>query len=240
MISDSLIESKRFKVDNRKLALLPLVVGVHVIVLMIFAISSIWHITYIEEPPIKVTLFTAPPPPPAAKPKSVQEEARPQPQANVAPTNVPEFRPDVSQASVGEVEGAVEGGFDWGWESGYGAGADGVPGGIPEGVPVPKPPEDEPVRIGVTVQGELPVAIYKVDPEYPEIAKRARIEGIVVLEAIINKDGTVGNIKVLRSLNPLLDQAAVNAVKKWKYIPGKVGGKPVNSYLTVTVRFKLV
>jgi protein TonB len=239
MISDSLIESRRYKVDSRKLAILPFVIGLHVLVLAIFVISSIWHITYIEEPPIKVTLFTAPPPPPAAKPKSVQEEARPQPQANVAPTNVPEYRPDVSQASVGEVEGAVEGGFDWGWESGYGSAADGVPGGIPEGVPVPKPPEEEVVRIGVTVQGELPVLVSKVEPEYPEIAKKARIEGIVVLEAIINKDGTVGNIKVLRSLNPILDQAAIKAVKQWKYIPGKVNGKPVNSYLTVTVRFIL-
>lgn len=239
MLSESLIESRRYKIDSRKLAILPIVIGIHALVLLGFVISSIWHISYIEEPPIKVTLFTAPPPPPAAKPKSVQEEARPQPQANVAPTNVPEFRPDVSQASVGEVEGAVEGGFDWGWESGYGSAVDGVPGGIPEGVPVPKPPEDEPVRIGVTVQGELPVAIHKVNPEYPEIAKRARIEGIVVLDAIINKDGTVGNIKVLRSLNPLLDQAAIQAVKKWKYIPGKVNGKPVTSYLTVTVRFIL-
>ncbi|OGF68096.1 MAG: hypothetical protein A2Y62_05665 [Candidatus Fischerbacteria bacterium RBG_13_37_8] len=238
MLTDSLIESRRMKVDNRKLALLPIVIGIHVVVLLIFVVSSIWNISYIEEPPIKVTLFTAPPPPPAAKPKTVQEEARPEVKANVAPQNVPEFRPDISQGSVGEVEGAVEGGLDWGWETG--GTADGVPGGIPDGVPVPKPPEDEVVRIGVTVQGDAPVVIKRVEPEYPEIAKRARIEGMVILEAIINKDGTIGDVKVLRSLNPLLDQAAIKAVKQWKCTPGKINGKPVKAYLTLTVNFRLI
>ena len=96
-----------------------------------------------------------------------------------------------------------------------------------------------PVRIGVNVQGEPPVAIRKVDPIYPEAARRLRIEGVVILEIVVKKDGSVGSIKVLRSLNPLLDQAAIEAARQWRFRPGKVNGRPVDAYFVLTVRFNL-
>jgi protein TonB len=81
--------------------------------------------------------------------------------------------------------------------------------------------------------------VKKVEPPYPEIARRSKLEGVVVLEAVITKTGSVEEVKVLRALHPVLDQAALNAVKQWKYEPAILNGKPVKVYFTVTVTFKL-
>jgi periplasmic protein TonB len=240
MLTDVLIESRKKKLEGHKIALLPIVIGIHVIVVVALVVSSLWSVAYITEPPIKVSLFsTPPPPPPAAKPKKVEQPEIPKPTAtsNVAPMDIPDYRPEISSGGSGDVTGAVEGGFEWGDEGGVDGG---VVGGIPDGVPVPKPPEDEPVRIGITAEGIQPKKIREVQPDYPEIARRARIEGVVILEAVINKDGTVGEIRVLRSLNPLLDQAAIRAAKQWLFEPGKINGKPVKAYFTLTINFKLL
>ncbi|MCI0603649.1 energy transducer TonB [bacterium] len=60
-----------------------------------------------------------------------------------------------------------------------------------------------------------------------------------MLEAVITKTGTVEEVKVLRSLHPVMDQAALNAVKQWKYKPAVLNGRPVKVYFTVTVTFRL-
>lgn len=78
--------------------------------------------------------------------------------------------------------------------------------------------------------------VKQVTPVYPPIAKRAGVSGMVILEAIIDTDGDVGDVKVLRSV-PLLDQAAIDAVKQWRFEPGTDQGRPVRMRLTVTVRF---
>jgi protein TonB len=74
---------------------------------------------------------------------------------------------------------------------------------------------------------------------YPEAARRLRLEGIVILEAIILKDGTVGSIRTLRSLNELLDQAAMDCLRSYRFEPGKINGRPVDSYYVLTVRYTL-
>ena len=74
---------------------------------------------------------------------------------------------------------------------------------------------------------------------YPEAARKARMQGIVILEAIITKDGNVESVRVLRGINPLLDNAAMGAVTRWKYKPATFNGRPVPVYLTVTVKFTL-
>jgi len=83
-----------------------------------------------------------------------------------------------------------------------------------------------------------PKLIKKTDPVYPEAARKARIEGIVILEVQTDQDGRVQKTKVLRSI-PELDQAAVDAVKQWVYEPVIINGKPKPSVFTVTVRFAL-
>jgi protein TonB len=74
---------------------------------------------------------------------------------------------------------------------------------------------------------------------YPELARRAGIEGRVIVDAIINKEGDVINAHVLQSLFPSLDEVALNAVKETKFIPGKQRGKPVNVEMKIPIQFRL-
>ncbi len=98
----------------------------------------------------------------------------------------------------------------------------------------PAPPA-EPVRVAGS---EAPKQIKDVKPVYPAAAHAARVEGIVILEAVIDIKGNVGGVKLIRSI-PLLDQAAIDAVKQWKYEPPHVDGKATEVVMTVTVTFTL-
>ncbi len=87
-----------------------------------------------------------------------------------------------------------------------------------------------------------PEPINPVAPDYPTFAIRTGIEGLVYLEVDVYKDGTIGNIKVLKSLmsGPNgLDEAAINAVRRWKFQPGKSGGKPVDTTVIIPIEFTL-
>jgi protein TonB len=83
-----------------------------------------------------------------------------------------------------------------------------------------------------------PTLVYRVNPDYPLIAISAKKEGIVILEATVNADGVVTDVRVLRS-EPLLDRAAVDAVKQWRYSPLQLNGRAEPFILTVTVSFSL-
>lgn len=84
-----------------------------------------------------------------------------------------------------------------------------------------------------------PVAIETIAPPYPELARRAHVEGVVVLEAIIGVDGSVRDVRVLRGASPLLDPAAREAVRRWRYRAASVGTRPVAVYLQVVITFSL-
>jgi protein TonB len=76
----------------------------------------------------------------------------------------------------------------------------------------------------------------QVKPAYPPLAKQARIQGVVVLEAEISKEGSIDNLKVITG-HPLLIQAAIDAVKQWRYKPTLLNGEPVAVVTTITVNF---
>ena len=115
--------------------------------------------------------------------------------------------------------------------------AAGAAGGLPAAPPPPPPPPSRTaVRIGGSVKA--PQQTKKVEPIYPPIAQSARVSGAVILEATIGVDGKVRDVKVLRSL-PLLDQAAIDAVRQWEYEPTLLAGVPTPVLMTVTVTFKL-
>jgi protein TonB len=77
-----------------------------------------------------------------------------------------------------------------------------------------------------------------VHPVYPAIAQSARVQGVVIVEATIGPDGKVQDARILRSI-PLLDAAALEAVKQWEYTPTTLNGVPVPVIMTVTVNFTL-
>jgi len=135
----------------------------------------------------------------------------------------------------------------------------GVPGGMYDGQPdagldpvlrnilrnaTPQPPPPEtskaapPVRIRVGGIVSAARLIYEPKPEYPEIAKMTRTEGGVEFEAVIGKDGTIEELKVLRG-HPLLVKAAFDAVRRWRYQPTLLNGEPIEVVTEITVNFKL-
>ena len=103
--------------------------------------------------------------------------------------------------------------------------------------PPPAPPvvPHKPVRLSAI---QMPKKVRDVAPIYPTIAQSARVEGVVIIEAVIGVDGGVRDARVLRS-HALLDQAALDAVREWRYEPTRLNGVAVPVIVTVTVQFRL-
>jgi protein TonB len=126
----------------------------------------------------------------------------------------------------------------------------GVPGGVPGGsmggviggminstpVAVPKIATPQRVRVSSGVQSGL--LVRKVNPSYPPLARQARIQGVVILQAQISKDGNIENLQLI-SGHPMLAPAAIEAVKQWKYKPYLLNGEPVEVETQVQVNFTL-
>ena len=107
---------------------------------------------------------------------------------------------------------------------------DGRAGGGDSGAPGP-----------IEISGDMvrPVLVVKVEPSYPHVARRAGLGGRVTLRAVIAEDGSVESVEVFASTNPLFDDAAVDAVRQWRYRPALMNGRPVKVYFSVVVNFLL-
>jgi protein TonB len=176
-----------------------------------------------------------PPPPPAEAPKVVkvqparlitqgkltQPHAIPKQVAVFKEAELPPEPPPTSEGLLGGLGGDILGGL--------GGGATGV-------APPPPPKVPQRIKLGGNVQEAKIVA--RPSPTYPPLARQARIQGNVVLHAIIDKDGTVTQLEVI-SGHPLLVQSALAAVKQWKYQPTLLNGEPVEVDTTITVNFVL-
>ncbi len=218
MFEEDLIESKKRKGDSRTGMTLPVSIAIHGIVIGIALGASIWFVEDVPEPPIPVTFYAAapppPPPPPAAAPPKAAPKVEVQKSVPVRPTQM--VAPTIIPENVPKPLGVLGG----------------VPGGTGPGTG-----EGEPLRVGGEVKA--PVLVNRAEPTYPEAARKARMEGVVILEAIITASGSVEEVKVLKSVNPLLDASAVRAVQQWRYKPATLNGRAVRVYLTVTVTFNL-
>jgi protein TonB len=173
------------------------------------------------------------PPPPAAIRRQVATAALPRPAA--APLSAPSAITPETAPAVAEMP--PPGALDLPVGSALGI-PDGVVGSRVEREPepVPAPVARVPVRVGGTVRA--PTRLSAAAPVYPPMAISARVEGEVMLEALIDEQGRVGSVRVLRSV-PLLDTAAVDAVRTWRYTPTLLNGVPVSVLMTVTVNFRL-
>ena len=133
---------------------------------------------------------------------------------------------------VGGVPGGVVGGFSGGVFSGMVNGAPSIP-------VLAKAPAESPVkRTRIAARVAEANLIHDVPPQYPAEAGRSRIEGTVVLMAVIDKDGTVRDVRVESGL-PILAQAAIDAVKQWRYKPYVIDGQPVEVDSRITINFTL-
>ncbi len=210
------------------------------------AILILIPLIYTEALPktMMATMLTAPPPPPPPPPPPVATQiVKVKPQVHlmdagklVAPKVIPkdikiikeEAEPDMGAVGMaGGVPGGVAGGS-------MGGVLGGVIGGM--GAPPPPKPKSGPLRVGGNVQAAK--IINRVQPVYPPLARQTRISGTVRLHAIISKDGTIQQLEVV-SGHPLLQQAALDAVRQWRYQPTLLNGDPVEVDTTIDVIFSL-
>jgi protein TonB len=220
---------------------LPVSVAIHVVVLLAVVIVPLMTAETLPEPTSVGTAFfvepqAAPPPPPPPPPPA--PKAQVQPRAVSTPQPIQENKFTAPIETPDEVR--PEEGIDLGVEGGVPGGVEGgVPGGVVGGI-VGGMPEAPPPPTAVRVGGQIkePKKLKNVSPVYPDIAKQARVQGIVILECTISPQGRVTDVKILRGI-PLLDAAAVEAVKQWVYSPTLLNGVPVPVIMTVTVNFKL-
>ena len=216
----------------------------HIVVLGAFAAALLFSVST-EVPEVRTMMAfvaeaPAPPPPPPPPAPSVRTQSKPQP-ATPAPVSGQTFIAPAEIPIGIQPERAVD--FD-----DEGGEVGGVPGGIPGGVvggllgtvlpdaPPPPPPPRVPKRVGGDIQ--TPELIERVEPKYPPMAVAAKVTGMVILEATVSETGRVTNVTVLRSI-PVLDNAAISAVKQWRYQPLLLNGAPYPFILTVTLTFSL-
>jgi len=229
--------------DARRRLLIPVSLGLHAVAALCLVVLPILGDSRLPQVSDEGTraFFVQPeslqpPPPPPPPTRAAQEVVRRsdapvvQQAAFVAPLEVPqEIQPEAT-LSFG-IEGGVPGGVEGGVPGGVIGGVVGGLTGAPQAVEGPKT-----VRVGGAVKE--PRKVKHVEPVYPELALRARVEGLVILEARIAPNGTVGDVRVLRGV-AMLDEAAVDAVRRWTYTPTLVDGIPATALMTVTVRFRL-
>jgi protein TonB len=172
------------------------------------------------------------PPPPAAIPNNPARVVSPAAAPVVAPETIAPERPaEVVPPTQPGVP--VEGGLP-----SSGNGVIGGVGAMIESPPLPPPPTQVPSLVKVGGSVREPKRIVDVAPVYPIIARNNRVEGLVMLEAVINEAGVVERIKVQKSV-PLLDDAAIEAVRQWRYTPTLLNGSPVSVLMTISVRFTI-
>ncbi|HLB92854.1 MAG TPA: TonB family protein [Terriglobales bacterium] len=240
MFEDSLIESgNKLKTKRLLTSIISFIgqfalVGILILIPLIYtdALPKGMTMSFLVAPPPP-----PPPPPPAAAPikivKMVSEVVNGQLRA---PTKIPdkvqmikedENPPDLGGGVPGGVPGGIAGGS-----------AGGVIGGILSSTAVAVPKAATPTRVRVSQGVSAGLLIRRVQPNYPQLAKQARIQGQVVLQAEISKDGTIQNLQLI-SGHPMLAPAAIEAVKQWRYKPYLLNGEPVAVDTQVIVNFSL-
>ncbi len=246
MFEDSLLESGgRLKTKRGATTLLSFVlevviIGILILIPLIYteALPKQQLMTFLVAPPPP----PPPPPPPAAAPpvKVIRKIETELDNGQLrTPTKIPqkvqmikEDEPPPPTAGAGVV-GGVPGGVPGGSMGGVIGGIIGQTTAAPV---VPKVATPQRVRVSQGVSEGL--LVHQVRPVYPPLARAARIQGSVVLQAVIGKDGSIQNLRMI-SGHPMLAPAAIDAVKQWKYRPYFLNGEPVEVDTQITVNFTL-
>jgi protein TonB len=244
MFEDSLMESggklktKRGATTVVSFILQILLICVLVLIPLVFteALPKQQLMTFLVAPPPP----PPPPPPPAATPeiKVIKKVTSDLDNGQLrTPTKIPQkvqmIKEDEAPPAVGVagVVGGVPGGVP-------GGAIGGVLGSMISSTPTAVPKAATPQRVRVSQGVSQGLLVHQVKPTYPPLARQARIQGTVVLQAVIGKDGSIQNLKVV-SGHPMLAPAALEAVKQWRYKPYFLNGEPVEVDTTINVNFTL-
>jgi periplasmic protein TonB len=243
MFEDSLIESggklktKRGQTSVIAFIIEAIIVGIMVLIPLIFteALPKTQLMTFLVAPPPP-----PPPPPPAAAPVHVVKQI----QTDIVngqlrtPTKIPDKIKMVQEdeapppmAATAGVVGGVPGGVP-------GGSMGGVIGSVLSSTPTVAPKIATPQRVRVSSCVGSGLLVRRVNPTYPPLARQARIQGVVLLQAQISKTGDIENLTLI-SGHPMLAPAAIEAVKQWKYRPYLLNGEPVEVDTQIQVNFTL-
>ena len=244
-----LLEKNRMSTGSRTLDALISIVA-HVVLISIPIFLGLFYTDTINIKQFAAMMLVAPPPPPPPPPPAAAPLVKVLPPKRVfmsggkllAPTVIPKEIAMIKEApiepdSFGGVAGGVPGGVPGGQMGGV---IGGVIGGVlstaakPVPIPVGKP--TAPIRVGGRVKP--PKAIVQVRPEYPMLAKQAHIQGQVQIDAVLDENGNVVEMKIVAG-PPLLYQAALDALKQWKYEPVYLNEQPIAVQMIVTITFQL-
>ena len=229
------VSTPSVKLGSQAWYTVPLSITAHVILTAVLVVVPLWTGDLLPVPDVVRAVYlppAVPDPPPAPATPSAEAPPRGTTAAvsRLAPTEAPSaILPEIA-VPPGVDTGGIEGGLPLG--ASVGTGLVNIP--APPAPPQARAPE--PVRPGGNVK--YPTKVHHVAPIYPRMAQHSRVEGLVILEAVIAADGRVQDVSVLRS-QPLLDQAAVDAVRQWRFTPTLLNGVPVPVIMTVTVNFEL-
>ena len=218
-------------VGSRKWYTVPLSLAAHVSIVVPILLVSLIAPEFLPLPRDMVTFVSAaplPPTPPAPPPPVARK--LPVTNSNAAPLETPDAitpDPGFEPIPTDEIGSGIEPGVP---------GAGTIVGDAPPAPLTSAPQEREAVRVGGHIR--MPTKIRDASPVYPVIAQVARVQGTVILEAVIDTDGRVRSLRVLRSVQ-FLDQAAIDAVSQWHYSPTLLNGTPVPVIATITVTFTL-
>jgi len=243
MFEEMVLSSPKSKRTNKPWTVVVSMI-VQVLLLVILILIPLIYTEALPRAMMSSILLAPPPPPPPPPPPAAVQVVRARPVVRlmeagrlVAPKAIPqnvniikeeELPPDAGMQGVaGGVPGGIAGGS-----------MGGVLGGVIGGKTAPPPPKVAPRRVMVGGNVQAARLVNKVQPIYPPLARQTRISGTVKLHAVIGKDGTVQQLQLV-SGHPLLVQAALDAVKQWRYQPTLLNGEPVEVETEIDVIFSL-
>src|ERR1700675_3256706 len=239
MFEDSLIESGN-KLKTRRLATSILSFFGQFLLLGILILIPLIYTEALPKTQLMTFLVAPPPPPPPPPPPAAAVVKVVKIQSDLVngqlrtPTKIPEKVQMIKEEEAPPVMGSVMGGVPGGVPGGSMGGV--IGGMINSTAAIPKVATPQRVRVSQGVSTGL--LIKRVQPNYPPLARQARIQGQVVLQAEISKEGSIQNLQLI-SGHPMLAPAAIEAVKQWRYKPYLLNGEPVAVDTQVVVNFTL-
>lgn len=220
---------------------LPGSILLHAAAIALLVGASLWRSEEMGAPmqPIRfIDSLPAPPPPIGSRAGAPETAKGPVPLASSARPAIATILPALprlpASGESGEVEAVT---VSFGDPFGDPESEPGSWGDVPGGVPKPGSPDEKTYVPGGDVRA--PVLLQRVEPDYPEVARKARIEGVVILQAIIGPTGAIEDLRLVKSLFPALDESALAAVRRWRYRPATLNGRAVRVLLSVTVAYRL-
>ena len=240
MFDTTLVASNRRREVKRKLATLPAALAVHAMALGFVMVGQLWAVGGVVEPEVMeayvdVQLPTPPPAPPAVS--ESEESANQEPPAAPEPVQITSVPSEPAKAGPPEAPGArntVPGGDPTGGGNGV------IPGGVPDrNVSPPPPPPQAPLVYTLETVTTRPIPRFRPSPVYPESARRARIEGTVLIHAVVDEVGDVVDVRLIDKVPMGCSEAALDAVRSWKYEAATLRGKSVKVQLEIRVTFRL-